>query len=227
VKSCIKDGTKKKKIVFGCQQKWLYTVQHAMKMKNKEAGAPAVSESSALYLQNVKKTLLRIPKDRGTRGVEGLSMPRRCTTKQVKEMTDRCSFYFNITESKENARWIVGPGGNVEHCGHAKWTTAEASQSAMLVAEEDIAVTNSVMAANAGSGAARDILFAHTGEVVPMAGLRYQQLKARVTSEFGMAMKGTPTELFLQDLLSDEVVSYVALFDDMVDSDVFKEMGKG
>ena len=195
-------GHKKKKIVFGCQRRRLYTVQHAIKMKNKEAGAPVVSESSALYSQNVKKTLLRIPKDRGTRGVEGLSMPRRCITKRAKEMTDRCSFYFNITESKENARWIVGRGGNVEHCGHAKRTAAEASQPSMLVAEEDIKVTNSVMAANAGSGAARDILFARTGEVVPLAGLRYQQLKARVASEFGMAMKGIPTEVFLEDLMN-------------------------
>jgi hypothetical protein len=42
-----------------------------------------------------------------------------------------------------------------------------------------------------------------------------------------MAMKGMPAELFLQDLLSNEVISYVALFDVMVDSDVFKETGKG
>jgi hypothetical protein len=56
-----------------------------------------------------------------------------------------------LTESKENAWWIVGPGGNGEHCGHAKWTAAEASQSAILVADEEITVPNSVMAANAGS----------------------------------------------------------------------------
>jgi hypothetical protein len=73
-----------------------------MKMKNnkKEAGAPApVSESSELYSQNVEKTLLQVPKDRGTHGVEGcLSMPCRCTTQQVKEMTDRCSFYFSFSQ---------------------------------------------------------------------------------------------------------------------------------
>ena len=66
VRSYIKDGTIKKKITFSCQQKRLYTtVQHAMKIKNKEARAPAVSESSALYSQNMKKTLLPVPKDRG------------------------------------------------------------------------------------------------------------------------------------------------------------------
>jgi hypothetical protein len=63
VRSYIKDGTKKKKITFGCHRKRLYTVQHAMTMKNKkEAG----SKSLVLYSQNVKKTLLRVPKDGGT-----------------------------------------------------------------------------------------------------------------------------------------------------------------
>lgn len=40
-------------------------------------------------------------------------------------------------------------------------------------------------------------------------------------------MKGTPAEAFLEDLLNDEAVGYVALFDYMVDSDVLKESGKG
>jgi hypothetical protein len=190
-----------------------------------------VSESRpALYSQDIKKTLLREQKDRGSWGVQGLTMPRRCTTKKAKETADRCSFYFNIvTESNENGtQWVIGPGGNIEHCGHAKLTAAEASHSAIFIPQEEIEVSNSVMAANAGSGAARDILFAHTGDVIQPAGLCYQQQKAALAaSEFSMAMKGTPAEVFLDDLMSDDVVSYVALFDDMVSSDVLKETGKG
>jgi hypothetical protein len=139
-----KDGKKrKKKITFGCQQKHLYMIQHAMKMKNKEAGDLAGFESSELYSQKVKKTLLRVPRDKGARGVEGLSMPCRHTTKRAKETTECCSFHFNVTaeNNEDHAQWIVGAGGNVEHCGHAKWTASEASQSATLVAEEEIAVT--------------------------------------------------------------------------------------
>jgi hypothetical protein len=127
-------------------------------MQNNKVGAPAVPDFSMLYSQNVKKTLLQVPKDRGTWGVEGLSMPRRCT-----------------------------------------------------IAEKEIAVTNSVMAANTGSGTARNILFACTGQVVPTASLRYQQRKAHAASKFGIAIKGTPAEVFLQDLLSDDVVSYTWL----------------
>jgi hypothetical protein len=74
VRSYIKDGTKKKKITFGCHRKRLYTVQHAMTMKNKkEAG----SKSLVLYSQNVKKTLLRVPKDGGTRTSRLWKKPKR------------------------------------------------------------------------------------------------------------------------------------------------------
>jgi hypothetical protein len=96
--------------------------------------------------------------------------------------------------------------------------------------DEAIAVCNSVMAANAGAGTARDVLFARTGNVVEPASLRYQKQRrqAEVASEFGRAMKGTPApESFLQDLLNDEGISYVALFDDFMESDLLKETGKG
>ena len=79
IKSRTKDGTRKK-ITFGCHRKRVYTVQHHVLTKMKdhktnEAGAPS------LYSQNIKKTLLRVPKDKGSRGAEGLSMPRRYMTK--------------------------------------------------------------------------------------------------------------------------------------------------
>ena len=226
VKSSTKDGTRKR-ISFGCHRRHQYKVQHVMKAKNNKnkTGAPS------LYSRNIKKTLLRVAKDKGTRGAEGLSMPRRYTTKRPKEASDSCSFYFNIIaecNKNEDARWVVGPGGNVKHCGHAKHTMSEASRSAVLVEKEEIAVTNSIMAANAGSGTARDVLFARTGHVVQPAGLRYQQQgKAEVASDFGCAMKGTLAESFLKDLLNDEGVSYVALFDDFMESDVLQETGKG
>jgi hypothetical protein len=232
IKSTTKDGARKW-MRFGCHRRRTYTAQgqNVLRAKNiikNETGGPA-----SLYAPNVKKTLLRVPKDKGTRGAEGLSMPRRYTTKRPKEASDTCSFYFNIITKgdADEARWVVGPGGNVEHCGHAKRTASEASRSAVLMEEEEIAVTNSmILAANAGSGTARDVLFARTGHVVQPAGLRYQKQerrKAEVASDFGQAIKGTPAESFLQDLLNDEGISYVALFDDFMESDLLKETGKG
>jgi hypothetical protein len=81
------------------------------------------------------------------------------------------------------------------------------------------------MAANAGAGTARDVLFARTGNAMEPASLRYQ--KQKVASEFGQAIKGTPVECFLQDLLNNEGISYVALFDDILESDLLRETGKG
>jgi hypothetical protein len=66
VKSYVKDGSIKKKITFGCQRKRLYTVQHAVKMKNRAAEATTLSELPVLYSQDVKKTLLHRPSDKGS-----------------------------------------------------------------------------------------------------------------------------------------------------------------
>lgn len=76
------------------------------------------------------------------------------------------------------------------------------------MAEEEIAVTNAVVAENTGSRTACDVLVACTGQVVAMASLRYQQQKAHVASKFGMSMKGMPAEAFLEDLLNDKDVNY-------------------
>ena len=66
------------------------------------------------------------------------------------------------------------------------------------------------------------MLFACTGNVVEPASLCYQKQwqQAKVTSEFGQAIKGTPVECFLQDLLNDECMSYMALFDDVLENDL-------
>ena len=85
------------------------------------------------------------------------------------------------------------------------------------------------MAANTGAGTACDVLFVHTGNVIEPASLCYQkqQQQAKVTSEFGQAIKVTPAECFFQDLLNDKGMSYVALFDDILESDLLQETGKG